>query len=172
MRWAVALLYVCACGRVNFDPLGEGVLGDGGTAGSGDGGGPSDGGAGSGVDAPPIAGDTCTTARAINIGDVLQNESLIGAADDHSVICSGGIDVVYRFTQPVTGTRQVDVLADFDGIAWVNTGGNGCPPVTGGCQQFSADVQYSGTPTVGAGTRDIMIEKTGGAGTSFVIGLQ
>ncbi len=31
MRWPIALLFACACGRVNFDPIGENTNDDGGT---------------------------------------------------------------------------------------------------------------------------------------------
>jgi Tol biopolymer transport system component len=31
MRWSIALLFACACGRVGFDPVGENTDGDGGT---------------------------------------------------------------------------------------------------------------------------------------------
>ena len=157
-RWIVL---VCACGRLNFDPLGEGSA-------SGDG---AAGGDTLGVDSVAISGDSCANPRDIVIGQVFSSETLAGANDDYPGLCQVGPDVVYRFTQ-TSGARQIDLLADFNGYVYIQTAGTGCPPTTGGCQSFVANTQYTGSPTISAGTRHILVEKTGGTGTSFSISVQ
>jgi hypothetical protein len=157
MRALVIASMLAGCGRINFDPLGEG------------------GGSGTdarGIDTPTGDGETCMAARTIAIGDTFENQSIAGALDDHTLICPGGVDVVYQFTQPAAGTRQLQVLADFDGAAWVNTSGSACPPINGTCSLFVANLATNMMPNVSAGTRTIVIEKTGGAGTTFSISLQ
>jgi hypothetical protein len=159
--YVVALL--TACGRINFDPPGGGGTVEGATDGR-----PGDGVGGDGAGSGGALGDRCTNPRSISIGDVILAESIADAADDYpSTGCGSGPDVVYEFQQPATMNRTVSIGGGFTGSFAVTTT---CPPTPSTCRQFAADYTYvNDTQNLPAGPVYIVIEKTGGIGTDFMI---
>jgi hypothetical protein len=91
VRWL--LVVTCACGRIGFDPIGDGR---GGGGGGGDGGGPHDARV---ADAPPTA---CTFALPIDLGVRKATSTCVG----HDLVAGCGPpqteEVVFSFTAPAT----------------------------------------------------------------------
>ena len=152
MRASLALIVCCACGRINFDPLG-------GDDQSGDGGNPSG------------SGETCADPRAIAATTVLPDESIAGATNDATTGgCVDGVELVYRFDVTASREYAVTILATFDGGLYI---AQQCPPSSGSCVPFSANMSRLLNPILDAGeTWYIVVDKTGGAGTTFSLAVQ
>ncbi|HEY5925985.1 MAG TPA: hypothetical protein VIV11_30070 [Kofleriaceae bacterium] len=153
MRAWFALVVCCACGRVNFDPLGGGddQAGDGST--------------------PSGSGETCAEPRAIGAGMLLPDESLAGAGNDiTNGPCVDGIEVVYRLDVTESREYAVTILATFDGGLWMSMQ---CPSAGGACVPYTANMSRLLNPIVDAGsTWYIIVDKTAGAGTTFSLAVQ
>ena len=159
MRWWLVAL--CACGRVNFDPLGGGSSGDGGGS-AGDGGGSAGDGSVQSGD-----GDLCQTATVIDIDQLLPTD-LATAADDYpGSICGNGIDIVFRIDIPNAGNYTVSLTTQFGGVESVSAM---CPPpVQGSCHGFGATQTDNNTVPFATGANYIVIDRTMGTGTGLTI---
>jgi hypothetical protein len=167
MRLGWALLVLASCGRVGFDPLGGG--GDGGPgAGDGTTGGSDTGGSETG---DPVAGEDCASAVDLAIGSS-GTETFTGVANDVAPLisfCPDGVEIVYRVTVGSTQDRMLHFKPTFD--ATLSTSSQ-CPPSGGGCQTVITNQTFDKSEQFQSGTNFIIIDKTGGQGTSFELGLQ
>ncbi len=163
-----ALVLVCGCGRLGFDPTD--VVTDaradvfGATA-----------------DGPMLAdarvgtgeNGTCATAVDMPIGSVYANEQ-VDASDDVAPwgLCPNGPDVVYRITLPEPATISITATTSFNGQI---TTGTSCPPSLAGqssCYMFPANQLYERSYSLPAGTTYIIVDKLSGSGSSFEIAVQ
>ena len=142
-------MVLVGCGRIAFDPAGDGDA----AVGSGSG-----------------TGDTCASARRLTVGEPLANQSIDGVANDYGGLCGDGADVVYAFELTRGGMHMITVEASFAGAMSVGTS---CPPSgLASCSSLSAGMPSSGGNTFAAGTGYVIIDKTGGAGTTFEIRME
>jgi hypothetical protein len=160
------LLLLAGCGRIAFEPTGGGgddspITGDA-----------RRDGAGSGQDAVTggTGGETCATPRDIPLGQTLTGQTMSGAQNDFAnpACLSGGVEVVYSFTSTAV-QRTLTISADFDGVMALSST---CPINSGTCTPFTAGFPRSPAPTVSNGINYIIIDKTGGSGMTFSIGVQ
>jgi hypothetical protein len=163
MRTELAIVVLCACGRIGFDP--SNPHGDGGGLGAS----PDDGNASIG-DASGIA-DNCAQARVLTLGVTLQSESIAGAKNDYPSTdpstCVDGPEVVYAYQQTTQQNRKITITTTFNGSY---TFGWNCPPtIGGGCGDISAYIFGTATDQPPPGTAYIVIDKTSGAGSTFSI---
>lgn len=152
LLWIVVML---GCGRIGFDPPGA-------TDARGDGTAPGDGLVGG-------TGETCASARAIAIGETLADQSIANADDDHANGCSNGPDVVYVFTQPAMVARTIKITAAFTGAAAL---ASTCPNASTTCADFTPTTPLDAQMNFLAGTAYIVVDKTGGSGTTFTISVE
>ncbi len=143
---------LAACGRVGFDPLGEG----------------GDGGGSSGA----VPGDVCATAIDFGLGVTLSDVSIAGANDDYPAgFCGNGSDLVLRVTAPSAGQRFASATTSFDLGLMASAA---CPPPVGSCSRIGAG-QGSGVQVsidLVAGVNYIVVDRGAGSGTTFSIRIE
>jgi hypothetical protein len=106
VRWLIAVVMACACGRVGFEPIVDGNGGNGGGGGGDDASGtgtPSDGASPSDGTKPLDAAATeCETALDVTVGTPLTTSTCVDG--DHLKGCgpAGTQEVVFKFVAPAT----------------------------------------------------------------------
>lgn len=151
--WLVIAL--AACGRLGFDPRGEGDDG---------GGSDLDGSTGS---ATPPPNDLCAGAIDFSLGVPLADQTIDGARDDYTAaaFCGNGPEVVLRVTTPSAGSRDIQMTATFSAGVTI---GSTCPPATLSCALLGPGSSGAGI-SFAAGVNYVVVDRVGGTGTTFTI---
>jgi hypothetical protein len=145
---------VIGCGRLGFDPAGDGNAGLGDAA-----------------SVLPPAGNSCASAATLVLPTSGTDSIASATANLSSGNCTTAPQVGYVMPIATAGNRTVTILATFDGVLMLT---QFCPATSNGntCENFSTNQTKIATRSLPVGSTYLFVSSTSGTGTTFQLSVK